>query len=106
MKNTLYRRISLGLVGLLLVMSTPAMAEDNEHPPSALMVLDIPLRVISLGVTVAGVAVFVVALPFVAFGPEGSVGTTWDGLVQEPLEFSFTRPLGKFDDWRHSEPEK
>ncbi len=62
------------------------------------MVVDVPLRMLSLGISVVTSAVFVVALPFAL--TSGSTGSAWDTLVVEPFEFTFTRPLGQFDDWR------
>jgi hypothetical protein len=62
------------------------------------MVIDVPVRVIGLGLAVAGTAFFIVALPFAL--TSGSTGDAWDALVVEPFEFTFTRPLGKFEDWR------
>jgi hypothetical protein len=62
------------------------------------MVADLPLRVLSLGISLVTSAVFVVALPFAL--TSGSTGDAWDALVVEPFEFTFTRPLGRFDDWR------
>jgi hypothetical protein len=39
-----------------------------------------------------------VALPFAL--SSGSTGDAWDALVAEPFQFTFTRPLGKFDEWK------
>ena len=44
-----------------------------------------------------GTAFFIVALPFAL--SSGSTGDAWDALVAEPFQFTFTRPLGKFENW-------
>jgi hypothetical protein len=44
-----------------------------------------------------------VALPFAL--SSGSTGDAWDALVAEPFQFTFTRPLGKFDEWKSSPEE-
>ncbi|MBF0236400.1 MAG: hypothetical protein HQM12_01745 [SAR324 cluster bacterium] len=99
------KTIKRGLVCIMIMtftmaISSPAMASLNERPSGAAMAVDIPIRVLSLGLTLVGFAVFIPTLLFTAFGEEGSVGMAWDGLVGEPAEFTFRRPLGKFDDWR------
>ena len=62
------------------------------------MVIDVPIRVLGLGLIVVGTAFFVVALPFAL--TSGSTGDAGDALVVEPFKFTFTRPLGKFDKWK------
>ena len=66
-----------------------------ERPGAFEMVIDVPIRIIGLGLTVVGTAFFVVALPFAM--SSGSTGDAWDALVVEPFQFTFTRPLGKFE---------
>ena len=73
-------------------------AIPDETPAAIAMVIDVPIRVIGLGLTVISTAFFIVALPFAM--TSGSTGDAWEALIVEPLEFTFTRPLGKFDDWR------
>jgi len=96
------------VIGLLIGSSNTVFAYggDGERPDGAAMVVDIPIRVVSLAVTIVGVAVWFVTLPFTLFGAEGSVVQAWDGLVQEPAEFTFIRPLGQFDDWRDYEEDE
>ena len=65
-----------------------------ERPGAFEMVIDVPIRILSLGLTVVGTAFFIVALPFAM--SSGSTGDAWDALVVEPFQFTFTRPLGKF----------
>lgn len=78
------------------------MAQE-EKPSAAAMAMDIPVRVIGIGVTVAGGVLFTVLLPFSLFS--GSVGDTWDVLVVDPAKFTFVRPVGQFDDWREEDEE-
>ena len=66
-----------------------------ERPGAFEMVIDVPIRILSLGLTVVGTAFFIVALPFAI--SSGSTGAAWDALVIEPFQFTFTRPLGKFE---------
>ena len=83
---------------LALVTGHASAAIPDETPAAIEMIIDIPIRVIGLGLTVISTAFFIVALPFAM--TSGSTGDAWEALVVEPLEFTFTRPLGKFDDWR------
>ena len=85
---------------LALVTGHASAAIPDERPEAVAMVIDVPIRVIGLGLTVISSAFFIVALPFAM--TSGSTGDAWEALVVEPLEFTFTRPLGKFDDWRRS----
>ena len=70
----------------------------EERPEAFAMIIDVPVRVLGLGLMVVGTAFFIVALPFAL--TSGSTGDTWDALVVEPFKFTFTRPLGKFEDWQ------
>ena len=72
-------------------------AFPEERPAAFAMVIDVPIRILSLGLAVVGTAFFIVALPFAL--SSGSTGDAWDALVAEPFQFTFTRPLGKFDEW-------
>ena len=65
------------------------------------MMVDVPVRVLSLGLTVLSATLFVIALPFTL--ASDSTGAAWDALVVDPFEFTFTRPLGQFDEWRRKE---
>ena len=81
-----------------LVKVNASAAIPQERPGSFAMVIDIPIRVVGLGLALIGSAFFVVALPFAL--TSGSTGDAWDALVVEPFMFTFTRPLGKFDEWK------
>ena len=67
------------------------------------MVIDVPIRILGLELAVVGTAFFIVALPFAM--SSGSTGDAWDGLVAEPFQFTFTRPLGKFYEWKSTTEE-
>lgn len=97
-----FRIIIIGCLFLALTAGHASAAIPEERPEAFSMVIDVPVRVIGLGLTVVGTAFFIVALPFAL--TSGSTGDAWDALVVEPFEFTFTRPLGKFEDWR-SPPE-
>ncbi len=86
--------ISCLLFALLSVNVSAAIPQ--ERPGAFAMVIDVPIRVVGLGLALIGSAFFLVALPFAL--TSGSTGDAWDALVVEPFEFTFTRPLGKFDE--------
>ena len=69
----------------------------EERSGAFAMVIDVPIRILSLGLAMVGTAFFIVALPFAL--SSGSTGDAWDALVAEPFQFTFTRPLGKFENW-------
>ena len=75
----------------------------EERPAAFAMVIDVPIRILSLGLAMVGTAFFIVALPFAL--SSGSTGDAWDALVAEPFQFTFTRPLGKFDEWKSTTEE-
>lgn len=52
-------------------------------------------RPLGIVATVAGFGLFVVSAPFSALG--GNFGEAWGALVVYPAKFTFTRPLGYFD---------
>jgi hypothetical protein len=83
--------IVLTLCGFLLNAGAAFAASDD-----ALIVIgDLAIaRPLGLVATVAGCAVFVVALPFSL--TSGSVNKTANTLMGEPFRFTFARPLGDF----------
>ena len=83
---------------LALVVGHASAAIPEERPDGFAMVMDVPIRLVSMGLMVIGTAVFIVSLPFAL--TSGSTGAAWTGLIVDPFEYTFTRPLGKFDDWR------
>jgi hypothetical protein len=104
MNRAKYLKIFM-IVCLFFALSTGNVsgALQEERPEAFAMVIDVPIRIISLGLAMVGTAFFIVALPFAL--SSGSTGDAWDALVAEPFQFTFTRPLGKFDEWK-SPPEE
>ncbi len=70
----------------------------EEKPEAFAMVLDIPVRVLGIGILTVGTAFFIVALPFAL--TSGSTGDAWDALIVDPFKYTFTRPLGKYENWK------
>ena len=83
-----------------MVTGRASAAIPEERPDGFAMVMEVPIRLVSMGLMVIGTAVFIVSLPFAL--TSGSTGDAWTGLIVDPFEFTFTRPLGKFDDWRRA----
>jgi len=83
---------------IFALLGTQLVVIAQEPPDAAAMLLDVPLRVLGFGAMVVTGAVFVIALPFTL--SSGSFSDAWDVLVVGPFEFVFTRPLGRFDNWR------
>ena len=84
---------------LLAFLSLNCFASTRNDPPSSTAIMvDVPVRILAVGLTVVSSAIFVVASPFALIS--GSLRDTWNVLVIEPLEFTFNRPMGKFDDWK------
>ena len=95
--QTVIRRFLVISLIIALIVSQ-AQAQESDRPSSGAMMIDVPIRVLSLGLSVVSTAFFVVALPFTL--TSGSTGEAWETLVEEPFEFTFFRPLGQFDDWK------
>ena len=84
---------------LLASVGINCFASTRTNPPSSTAIMvDVPVRILGVGLTVVSSVVFVVASPFALIS--GSLEDTWNALVIEPLDFTFTRPMGKFDDWK------
>ena len=99
-----YRDITQYTMRLISVISlifalfiSQVQAKDSDRPSSGAMMIDVPIRVLSLGLSVVSSAFFILALPFTLSSE--STGDAWETLVEDPFAFTFTRPLGKFDDW-------
>lgn len=87
----MHRILSLTLVVLLLAVSAapvPAIDEDMVIVGGDVLVAR-PLGIVS---TIIGGALFLVALPFAA--TSNTVKETAEVLIDEPLRFSFRRPVG------------
>ena len=96
----IFKTITIACLFFALCAGNVSGALPEERPGAFAMVIDVPIRIISLGLAMVGTAFFIVALPFAL--SSGSTGDTWDALVAEPFQFTFTRPLGKFDEWKSS----
>ena len=90
--------VTLFVAIALIAASGPAFGGDWEAIPADILLV----RPVTLVGTVVGTALFIVALPFSI--PSGSVKTTANRLIVEPFKWTFTRPLGEFDEMR--EPSK
>jgi len=92
MKKQLIAIVCTAAVGL--ATSTPTFA-SLEHDPAAVAGDALVLRPALFAATIAGSAVFLVALPFAAISK--SVKSTAQSLVVAPAKATFTRALGDFD---------
>jgi len=92
--------ITIACLFFALCAGNVSGALPEERPGAFAMVIDVPIRILSLGLAMVGTAFFIVTLPFAL--SSGSTGDAWDALVAEPFQFTFTRPLGKFDEWKSS----
>lgn len=97
----------LCLIALAMMMCpVAALSQENEEvgrtrmggppDPGAIIVDLVAVRPLGIVATLAGTAVFIVAVPFAALG--GNTGDVWESLVVDPAEFTFKRPLGEFKD--------
>ena len=95
--------LTIACLFLALTAGNVSGVLPEERPGAFAMIIDVPIRILSLGLAMVGTAFFIVALPFAL--SSGSTGDAWDALVAEPFQFTFTRPLGKFDDWKSTTEE-
>ena len=96
----IFKTITIACLFFALSAGNVSGALPEERPEAFAMVIDVPIRLLSLGLAMVGTAFFIVALPFAL--SSGSTRDAWDVLVAEPFQFTFTRPLGKFDEWKSS----
>jgi hypothetical protein len=94
----IFKTITIACLFFALCAGNVSGALPEERPGAFAMVIDVPIRILSLGLAMVGTAFFIVTLPFAL--SSGSTGDAWDALVAEPFQFTFTRPLGKFDEWK------
>lgn len=81
------------LVLAFLVVSVPVYAgTDNSIPIAGDMVFARPLGLVAIA---TGAALWVVALPFAAI--TGSLQETTETLINNPVKYTFARPVGDFD---------
>ena len=97
-RANLFKTITIACLFFALSAGNVSGVLPEERPGPFAMVIDVPIRILSLGLAMVGTAFFIVALPFAL--SSGSTGDAWDALVAEPFQFTFTRPLGKFDEWK------
>jgi len=97
-RANIFKIITIACLFFALCTGNVSGVLPEERPEAFAMVIDVPIRFLSLGLAVVGTAFFIVALPFAL--SSGSTGDAWDALVAEPFQFTFTRPLGKFDEWK------
>jgi len=97
-RANLFKTITIACLFFALSAGNVSGVLPEERPGAFAMVIDVPIRILSLGLAMVGTAFFIVALPFAL--SSGSTGDAWDALVAEPFQFTFTRPLGKFDEWK------
>ena len=90
------RFLVISLIFAFITVQVHAQEQEQERPSSGAMMIDVPVRILSLGLSVISTAFFIVALPFTL--SSGSTGDAWETLVEEPFKFTFIRPLGQFDD--------
>jgi hypothetical protein len=96
---TLHWRKTIVIILFLANVNINCFASPRKDPPSSTAIMvDVPVRILGVGLTVVSSAIFVVASPFALIS--GSFEETWHALVIEPLEFTFTRPMGQFDHWK------
>jgi len=91
----------LSVAAMICATVTPAFA-GPQRDPNVVAADALLMRPVLFAATVAGSAIFVVALPFAAISK--SVKSTAHALVVAPAEATFTRPLGDFD--YHDSPPK
>ena len=102
-RANIFKTVTIACLFFALSAGNVSGVLPEGRPGPFEMVIDVPIRILSLGLAMVGTAFFIVALPFAL--SSGSTGDAWDALVAEPFQFTFTRPLGKFDEWK-SPPEK
>jgi hypothetical protein len=77
----------------LLVSSVPALAgTENDRGVVGDTIFGRPLGLVSI---VGGAALWLVSAPFAAIS--GSLDTTTETLLKNPVKYTFSRPVGDFD---------
>ena len=83
--------LTIACLFLALTAGNVSGVLPEERTGAFAMVIDVPIRILSLGLAMVGTAFFIVALPFAL--SSGSTGDAWDALVAEPFQFTFTSLL-------------
>lgn len=82
--------------------TAPRYSYGSTTDSEAMLLDTIFLRPVSLVGVAVGAAAWIVSLPFSL--PSGSTGQAWDALVETPLNYTFSRPLGDISSCRDSDP--
>ncbi len=88
--------ILMGNLGLppLALAADYYQAQNRRRPDTNVMAADALIgRPVGLASTILGTGAFLVTLPFTV--PSGSVRDAARGLIKEPGQWTFTRPLGE-----------
>ena len=95
-KQTIAIAVVIALLGLPLGVVAGEM-DERDPQVSALQMTTDALIARPLGIvgTVVGFGLFIISSPFSLLG--GNADKAWQALVLYPAEFTFDRPLGKFD---------
>ena len=111
MESIQRRLVALMMIFMMSVASLPAAADEmlddqvNQRPSAGAMVLDALIaRPVLLVLTVGGLGLFVVTLPFSALG--GNVAEAGKTLVAGPAKATFLRCMGctkTQDEWKNKE---
>jgi hypothetical protein len=90
------RKIIVTLFVATALIAASGLAFGGETAIEAIPVDVLVVRPLGLVATAVGTAVFVVGLLFSI--PSGSVNYTAQKLIVEPFKFTFTRPVGEFNE--------
>ena len=102
-RANIFKTITIACLFFALNVGNVSAALPVDRPGAFAMVIDVPIRLLSLGLAMVGTAFFIVALPFAL--SSGSTRDAWDVLVAEPFQFTFTRSLGNFNEWKSPKSE-
>lgn len=99
-----FRTLALVVALSFGLQALPVLADDGssgdptytiQNPPAYAMIADLIIaRPLLVGATLVGTAVFVVSLPFTAFGGVDGMGKAGKSLVLAPGKAAFARCLG------------
>jgi hypothetical protein len=91
--------VSTFIVSFMPISTVCASNIDEPFEGTAgAMAFDVILmRPVGIAATIVGTAIFIVSLPFSALG--GNQEAAAEKLINEPLFFTFQRPLGQLNGW-------
>ena len=97
------RTLALGLAACaMLVVQAPLARAVNESTDADAMpiAVDIPLRVLGIGLTAGGFVAFCLYAPFIAITrPTDGFGKAWQRFVVWPAKFTWVDPAGRHPDY-------